>query len=85
LLIKARLIDISKVSNQRVIGILRSKQKQQVIKEVKIYIRTTPRQRLQQIIEKVESKHRIQQFTKEDHDGLQVSLEHVHQQEGKNP
>jgi hypothetical protein len=52
------------------IGIWKSRQKQHVIKEVKIHIRTAPHQRPQQVIEKVESKHKIQQFTQEEHDRL---------------
>jgi hypothetical protein len=84
ILIRAQLIKISKVIYQQVIKILRSRQKQQVTKEVRIHIGTAPIQRLQQVIEKVDSKHRIQQFIKEDHDGIPVSLEHVHQR-GRNP
>jgi hypothetical protein len=81
ILIGAQFIKISKVINQQVIKILRPRQIQQIIKEVKIYIGTSPSQRLQQVIKKVESKHRIQPF----HDGIQVSLKHVRQQEGENP
>jgi hypothetical protein len=85
ILIGAQLIGISKVINPQIIEILRSRPKQQVTKEIRIYIGTAPNQRFWQVIEKIESKHRIQPFIKEDHDGIQVSLEHVRQQEGKNP